>query len=317
MAKLFRDDASNLAGRRVLLTDRGELAPAETRTERRGGRGRRRLSATFLPSLRGRRDGAAHVSAQDFPLAVRRRIAFLNPKLECSRNGTNASRRFLLTNGLVREHESREILRLLAGALAEPGSAKNPEAVRWAALKAMMRIVADEDLSPAAVAEIGVLVPARRGWIRAGEALFGAWPGTAGRELEDLFERAAGCSRELNVQAGNLLRPYADWQIAPADRQHWVAFLTKAGVVDHLRPVSAFLGPPPRVEGRFIADALAQRPLIGRAQRDAWRALMSRELNHLPNQYTPYSVRDAYRFPGQADYRKCSYLLVWSSRNIE
>ena len=61
------DDASSLAGRRVLLTDRGELAPPETRTERRrGGRGKRRLTATFLLSLGGREGGAAPVSAKTF-----------------------------------------------------------------------------------------------------------------------------------------------------------------------------------------------------------------------------------------------------------
>jgi hypothetical protein len=166
-----------------------------------------------------------------------------------------------------------------------------------------MRIVADEDLSAAAVAEINVHVPARRGWIRASEALFSAWPGTAGRELEDLFERAAGCSRELDEQARNLLIPYAEWRIAAGDRDRWVRFLTRAGVVDHLRPVPAFSGPPPRTEGRSIADALAQRSPIDRVQRNAWYALMTHELLNLPNQYTPYSARDAYRLPGQADHQ--------------
>ena len=112
--------------------------------------------------------------------------------LELATEGTSVARRFLLASGLVREHESREILRLLSSAISDPGETRDPEGLRWEALTAMMRIVAAEGTADGVVADINPLVPTREGWSRASSAYFsGRWPDTRGSDIEALFERAA------------------------------------------------------------------------------------------------------------------------------
>ena len=225
LAGLFYEEPGLLHGRRLLLTEAGDLDQTDGPRRGRGGR-RRRLSAVFLPPLRST-DGLTAAPAERLPLAVRRRIAYVDQRLELARNGASAARRFLVGGRLLREHDTREILRMLAGAIADPGAAKDPERLRWDALAAMMAIVTDEDSSAAMVREIGPLVPTRSGWSRASEAFFGRWAGTQGNELQDLFEAVQGVSEELDEHAGRLLIPYRDWRVRPAHEQ-WVSFLHKA-----------------------------------------------------------------------------------------
>lgn len=299
LAGLFAQEPALLHGRALLLTEAGDLDQTDGPRQGRGGRRRLRLGAVFLPPLRGA-DGRTAAPAERLPLAVRRRIAYIDQRLEIAREGGSAARRFLAASRLVRDHDTREILRMLAGAIADPGAAKDPEKLRWDALAAMMGIVTDEDSSPTMVREIGPLVPTRSGWARAGEAFFGRWAGTQGHELQDLFEQAQGVSEELDAHAGRLLIPYRDWKVSPAYDQ-WIRFLEKAGVADHLRPIPAFTGTPPRSEPWGLPKALSQRVAIGGEQAALWRDSMGNAAA-LDNQLTAYTATEAFRLPGQADW---------------
>jgi hypothetical protein len=183
LASQFAHEPALLHGRTLLLTEAGELDETDDPRQARGRR-RARLSAVFLPPIRGV-DGKSPTTADKLPLAVRRRIAYLNRDLEIARDGTSPARRFLANANLIRDHDTREILRMLAGAIAEPGAVKDPDQLRWDALAAIMSIVIDEDSSGAMVADIGILVPTRSGWIRATDAFFGSWTGSHGHELQD------------------------------------------------------------------------------------------------------------------------------------
>jgi hypothetical protein len=297
LAQLFRSDPAALAGRNLLLTARGELAPTgggEARAKR--GARRKRLSAVFLPPLRG----AAEVAA--LPRAVNRRLDYVDAGLEMAREGANAARRFLLSANLVRDHESREILRLLAAAMHEPGEVKDPDVLRWEALTAMMRIVTAEDTADGVVLELPTLVPARAGWIRASTAYFSSrWAGEASLGLDRLFDDAAGLSAELDTHAGRRLVPFADWEVKAGDRDAWVKFLRKSGVVDHLRPVPAFAGTAPREMGYMLAPALARRAGLPTGQTAAWERRMQ-TASALANPNTIYTVSGAMRLPGQLDH---------------
>lgn len=297
LASMFLLDAALLQGRPLLRTATGELE--ETGGPRRNG-SKVRLSSTFLPPLRSA-GAAAAVSVDKLPPAVRRRLGYVDPALEIASDGASVARRFLVSSNLIREHETREILRLLAAAIAEPGAVKDPEALRWAALNAMMEIVIGEDSSAATVGDITLLVPARGGWRRAAEAFFGSWNGTRGKELQSFFADIAGISGELDSLAENVLLPYRDWQVPAGRQENWVNFLRKAGVADHLRALAVFSGPPPRSEPYRLATALTQRAGLGDEQTALWRTHMS-ESSALPNPQTHYTVRDAYRLPGQADW---------------
>lgn len=301
LASQFAHEPALLHGRALLLTEGGELD--ETDGPRQGrGRRRARLSAVFLPPIRGA-DGKAPTTADKLPLAVRRRIAYLDRGLELARDGSSPSRRFLANANLIRDHDTREILRMLAGAIAEPGSVKDPDQLRWEALATIMSIVVDEDSSGGMVADIGILVPTRSGWIRANEAFFGSWTGTHGHELQDLFDQAAGLSTELDEHSTRLLIPYREWRVPPGSLNDWIIFLRKAGVAEQLRPLAAFAGPPPRSEPYGLATALAQRVSLGDEQTKLWRERMG-SYGALPNPQTPYTATDAFRLPGQADWRQ-------------
>ncbi len=299
LASQFISEPALLHGRNLLLTAAGELDETDGPRQARGRR-RARLSAVFLPPIRGVESRTA-TAADKLPLAVKRRIAYLNVKLEVARDGTSPARRFLANANLIRDHDTREILRVLAGAIADPGAVKDPDQLRWEALAAIMAIVAEEDSSGSMVADIGILVPTQSGWIRATEAFFGSWSGTHGRELEDLFAGAAGLSSELDEHATRLLLPYRDWQVPAGAYDNWIIFLHKSGVVDHLRPLAAFSGPPPRSEPFGLPTALAQRAPLGDEQTKLWRERMG-SYAALPNPQTPYTATDAFRLPGQADW---------------
>ena len=295
LATLLKDDAKALPGRKLLLTARGEVEATEITVETRPGR-RRRLSAIFLPPLRGAERHEA------LPRTVQRRLAYLDPMLEIARDGSSAARQFLLSARLVRDHESREILRLLAGAIAEPGDTRDPEALRWEALSAMMRIVTAEDMSASSVEEINPLVPTFHGWSRAGSAYFGAgWHETGGSGLQRLFDSARGISTELDQHSLRMLRPYGDWQVGSGELRAWVDFLRKAGVRDVLRPVPAYSGPGPRVFPGQLAQELSRRAGLPEDQSAAWLTLMGSG-GDVPNPQTPRTASEVMRLPGQLDF---------------
>lgn len=305
LAELFRDEHAALAGRRLLLTARGDLERTETVEPVRGSR-KRRLSAVFLPARRGT---SSH-TAVALPKTVQRRLSFMHGDLELSIEGTSPARRFLLTSTLVREHESREILRLLSVAISDPGETRDAEGLRWEALTAMMRIVDSEDTAGGVVAEINPLVPTRDGWSRASGAYFsGRWPGTRGHDLEALFERAVGISAELDQHGSRSLRRYADWPVAPNERDMWVAFLKKAGVTDILRPVPVIAGPSPREYPAHLQAILAQRSGLPERQRRVWLESMGNGWA-VTNPQTPYSANNLVRLPGQLDHDRLAPVVA-------
>ena len=302
LSQLFQNDAEALAGRRLLLTARGEVHSTESGVaqSRKMRSRRRKLSAVFLPPIRGG-DQKAKV-ATELPRAVQRRVAYLAPELEVASDGASPARRFLISAGLIREHETREILRLLATAMLEVGEVKDPEAFRWEALVAMMKIVKADDTSDRVVTELNPLVPTREGWSRANVSYFsGRWAGANSTNLERLFEQAHGISAELDAHARFLLRPYADWDLPAQDRKTWADFLRKAGVVDHLRPVPAITGTAPRAYPSSLPAALVRRAGLPANQTQAWGALMAAQ-RYLPNPHTDYTASNVYRLPGQLDF---------------
>jgi len=294
---LFKDAGEALHGRKLLLTARRQLDLTDAPILARGKR--RRLSAVFLPPLR---DVDSAEVLKNLPRNVQRRIAYLHPDLELSRDRTSLARRFFVGNGLLREYESREILRLLANAISAPGETQDPDGLRWQALTVMMQIVVGEDIADAIVAELNVHVPTRQGWSRANVAYLGdSWKRKSGGGLERLFDRAAGISTELDNHAERVLRRYADWPIASGNRDNWETFLLKAGVSDTLRPVPALSGSAPRACPHALASTLATRAGLPKDQTDCWKALMGRG-NNLANPQTIYTAISAMRAPGQLDF---------------
>ncbi|ESY96674.1 ATP-binding protein [Mesorhizobium sp. LNHC229A00] len=298
LPELLPNAGERLQGRPILLTDRNELVLTEAPVPDEQVRVRRRLSTVFLPPLRQ----ASALLA--LPVAVSRRMTYLNGALACVSDGANPGRKFLVGANLVREYDRREILRVIAGVIIDPGQAKDPDQARWEALTAILTICTGEGGSIAEADEIGLRVPARAGWVRATEAFFGGWAGTRSHELDDLFDKVSLVSAELASLSDYRLVPYTQWNVPPGKREAWIAFLKKAGVVDHLRPLQTIAGQPVRAQGNSVISALAGRKLaLSDDQQKAWIKRLASEAN-LPNPLTEYTVRDAWRFPGQADYKE-------------
>ncbi len=291
---LLPNAGAKLQGRAILLTERHELALAEGPAGE-VKRGRKRLSSVFMPPLRGLS------GALTLPAAVQRRITYVNSKLACALDGSNPARRFLTGFALAREYDRREILRVMTGIIAEPGQAKDRDASRWETLNAILALCSGEG-GFGDVAEIGLIVPTRDGWIRADEAFFGDWPGTKSEDLDLLLKKAGPVSPELQALSGKRLVPYKDWNVGSGERDAWVSLLRRAGVSDHLRPIPVLRRPPVRSNGNNLSWALSQRELrVSPEQKAAWGRQL-RDQSQVANPQTLYTVRDAWRLPGQADY---------------
>ncbi|TBC13026.1 sacsin N-terminal ATP-binding-like domain-containing protein [Rhizobium ruizarguesonis] len=296
LGRIFASKPDQLLGLRILLTERNDLVATEAPVTAASKRRPKRLSAMFLPPLRGGE------SRTDLPRAVRQRLAYLHPELELCRSSSVTVRGVLVASGVVREHQARELLRLLSTAIEETGAAADPEALRWDALRAIMRIAREEQVADSVVSDLNLRIPGRNEWIRADIAYFGrGWQGTDGARLEAMLVEAQGLSAELDAQAEFLIKPYRDWNVASGDQKDWISFLQHAGVRDHLRPFLAFAGAPPRSHYGPPFDEMRRRAALPPDQTSAWSAAIGVPGDY-PNPMTPYSITGAYRLPGQADF---------------
>ena len=311
LERLFCDTPEVLFGRRLMLTANDRLVPAERPEERpRQRRKKDTRSALFFPPVRG----AERRLKKQLPAAVQRRINFLHPNLECSRERSEHAevRRFLEHNQLVRRNDAREFLRVLAGAMADPGRIQDVDSFRWSALQVALDMVEPVDVG-SWLGEMHVPVPTRGGWIPADRAYLGSeWPKTRGRhcspgrDLEDLIVRARNESREIASLEDALIVPLLDWRLETRDYHRCRQFLVACGAMDHLRPMRVGRGRPPKVNGGELAGALTRWSGLNEQSRHVWRQDLAPAGRALPNPYTLYSAEVPWRLPGQDDYREFS-----------
>ena len=312
LERLFRNSPEVLFGRRLMLAANDRLVPAEhpkERPRRRRKKGTR--SALFFPPIRG----VERRLKKQLPPAVQRRINFLHPNLECSRERSKHAevRRFLEQNQLVRRHDAREFLRVLAGAMTDPGRIKDADSFRWSALQVALDLVEPVDIG-SWLGELHVPVPTRDGWIPADRAYLGSeWSKptgrrySRGRDLEDLIARARSESREIASLENAFIVPLSDWGVETRGWDSCRQFLVACGAMDHLRPVRVGRGRPPKVNGGELAGALVRWSGLNEQNRHLWHQDLSAAGRVLPNPYTLYSTEGpVWRLPGQDDYREFS-----------
>src|SRR5205085_7436578 len=170
VASLLPRNAAALAQKRILLTSNRELVPAgseDTSTNRR-----RRLSSTFMPPRREVGSSAQPVSG--LPRAVYRRVRYLHPNLQCAQDASSNAHHFLTDSGLVREYDTREIVRVLAGVLAHPGESQNIETTRWACLNAIFQLTHRDGVPPDYLRQLRLKAPTGEGWSEATQSYLGA-----------------------------------------------------------------------------------------------------------------------------------------------
>ena len=308
LASMFEECPEQLAGRRIMLAANDSLVRAETVEHRLA---RRRRSALFFPPTRG---SEPQLKSQ-LPKAVRRRINFLHPRLECSRERTSHAevRRFFESNQLVRRHDAREFLRVLAGAMADPGRIRDVDAFRWSALQVALDMVEPAEVG-GWLSELGVLVPTASGWQRGDRAYLGRdWPrqeerlGTAGDDLERLVSESHGESSQLGDVADALVAPISDWKMGLHSYTRCKQFLVACGALDHLRPSSVGRGRPPKVRGWQLVEELIRWSGLSERSRQLWRKALQPDAARLPSRTTLYSAEvPIWCLPCQDDYARFS-----------
>ncbi|MXW71074.1 MAG: hypothetical protein F4Z74_06445 [Acidobacteria bacterium] len=308
LARMFDECPEQLVGRRLMLAANDSLVRVENLEERAA---RRRRSAVFFPPVRG---SEQRLKSQ-LPKAVRRRINFLHPKLECSRERSSHAevRRFFESNQLVRRHDAREFLRVLAGAMADPGRIRDAEAFRWSALQVALDMVEPAEIG-GWLNELGVLVPTAGGWKRADRAYLGSgWPkqeerrGSAGDDLERLILESEGVSFQLGHLADALVKPFRDWKVKLQSYTRCRQFLVACGALDHLRPISVGRGRPRKVRGWQLVEELIRWSGMSERNRKLWRDAIQPEAVRLPSHTTFYSAEvPIWCLPGQDHYARFS-----------
>jgi hypothetical protein len=316
LALVFAGNAEALEGRKLLLTESGELATCGRKGQLLAARSG---PVVFFPPTVS--DGA-----EDFnegvntvgrvPAALSRRIAFMHPAFgwtpvnaETRSRPMRPSREFFAAKQLVRPYETQDVLLLVRD---EMGVTQNKrryaDALRFVFAQTRSHGVPAEP----PLASLGLKVPTKRGskngaWIPAHDATFGPeWHGTNGSMLERLLD-AWGESPSMDRLRQTMMAPPSDWPNfrLPVPTEAWVSFLRDLGVRDGLTPTS--LLPEVRDSASVFLDhaEVARRVGLDDEVAGDWMKAARRRGGR------PYYVTVTYALdggvavlPGQGEYRK-------------
>ncbi|MDK0523561.1 DUF3883 domain-containing protein [Streptomyces sp. ML-6] len=285
-----------LEGRRIVLTTGGRPAPA-------GNPG------LFFP----RPDGPT-TTLPGLPPGLADNISFVHA--EIARTGRRTSRRsrgraWLAEQGLVRDYTPQALLDLQGKAMHE--HREDDRTLREHLLFACALWSASLDRHGRGPVVKGLLVPGRKGWIPATEAMFGdGWPGGhsgVDRTLSRFLERTEEVSDALAVAADRVLLPAAEICAGTrTDAQTLRRFLEQQGVRHGLPPTyrvtfqtvkGQLLNHPSRFSGLWA-------PGLDQDERDRWRSTAERWPKRRADLYQTVDYRPVRRkvavLPGQREY---------------
>jgi hypothetical protein len=309
LADVFEHHGDDLQGRRILLDEENELRAAGTT----GNDERADSPSVFFQPVRERAEGVVDIDAADdvrIPKTLRRRIVFLHPQLVWLERVGNTRRKkrarvFLEEHDLVKPYAARSLLEHLRDLLQESRS----KDVSRDALRLAFRLqrTRDYDQRPA-LRDLGLRVPCRGGWVRAGEAHFsGFWPATMGGELERLIELSAGASNDLTAVERTLLLPPDEWPLS-VNAEDWTDFLREAGVRDGLWPITIKRARAQERGWAFEPETVGKQVGLTEPELSRWAQAV------VKNGRGPQHGRGVYRnrtpfysLPGQADYADLSH----------
>ena len=237
VALYFRKYPLPLFGKRFLLSVNGELIAAESAGTIRG---RRKAADVYFPPVRGdsEEEGDFQLPLEQFPVSLQQGFSLLSREIDwlSTSGGYRPARSFFLEAKLVREYNTRDVIRTLAGLTQGDTAQRTKEqALAWA-----FRLWSSgQSLSEKETRAAGFYVPTRGGWRRAETAMFGnGWAACSnGKRLDGFLKSAGVYSGELEAQRECLLLPVVDLPRKSAAEDDWVRFLSAAGVRDYLRPI--------------------------------------------------------------------------------
>ncbi|MCS5515577.1 hypothetical protein NWF32_10625 [Pseudomonas qingdaonensis] len=195
--------------KRFLLGQDGELiASSQIKSKRKT----RTTDIYFPPAARvGAEDenDGEHAPLTRLPKKLHEWFAFVSPQIPwLTKDGYRPAHTFLVNGKLVREYDTRGVMRTLAGIT----SSQAAHGTKMAALEAALRFWL---ISTPEICELKFFLPARQGWVPASEAMFGnGWSSSNGKALETLLQRCSTLSAELAAASGRLLPDFKEWKVA-------------------------------------------------------------------------------------------------------
>lgn len=273
------DTAHELAGKKIILDQRGELRKAMS-----GKGATTRTPVIFLPPEPAD-DGGDPAQATRVPAALARRIVYADGDIDWAKSTAEwYSADDLLTGaGLVHCYGTDELLEIIGGFL----ESRPTQAVQAAALEYGFALYSQ--LGPDqrnALAAIPFTVPTREGkWRPAWTAAFSAaWDTPGGALLERLLRSATDETPQLLELGNQLTAEPVEWPLPVDDRTEWKKFLECVGVADGLPLIRVKAKPR---DGYSLSPPVLSHVLgLNAVTREAWTAEVHWNGGHNP--YTEY-----------------------------
>ncbi|MFF0038859.1 sacsin N-terminal ATP-binding-like domain-containing protein [Streptomyces mirabilis] len=234
----FARTGEELKGRKIVLTVDGKRAPAGD------------------PGVFFRRSDGPSAALPALPPGLAKSISFVHTEIAWA--GRKTSRRsrgrtWLEEQGLVRDYSPKALLEVLGDAMRKVR--EDDEALREHLLFACAIWASSVDRHGKRPVIKGLLVPSRKTWVPATEAMFGdGWTGGHGgidRALVRFFDRTEAVSRDLVAAADRVVRPAQDICAGTrTDAQTLRRFLEQQGVRHGLLPT--YVATSQAVKGQYL-----------------------------------------------------------------
>jgi hypothetical protein len=233
--------AQSLQGRNILVDQDGKLRRAGPWDDH--AKASREPTVFFPPRRAAEGDDEFDDVAEEeeelrVPKTLQRAVCFLHDGIILRRREGATTRRTAVIDllegaNLVERFDRRSILshlrRILRGRVADR---TKRDALRWVYLQHRASRSGLRGLH-----DLGLNVPTRGGWRPARRAFFsGEWPGTQGRELEQLLADESTAASSLAELRDELLLGPKEWPVAVESVDRWREFLVTIGVRDGLWP---------------------------------------------------------------------------------
>jgi hypothetical protein len=307
IAQYLRLSPAVLFGRKFLLSINGDLIAAELNE---GSNRRRRAADVYFPPVMtvdadtDDAESRKQLPLEQFPVSLKHGFALLSRDIPWNNptGGYRPARAFFLEAKIVREYDTRDVIRTLAGITVSEASERTKEqALEWAfRLWSSGRSLSDKETRGA-----GFFVPTRTGWKSCEAAMFGqGWAGVInGKRLEGFLKAASEQSSELEELRGSLLPTFSDWPVAHGGEDEWIRFLNAAGVREYLRPV----GGEARIQKdgqcrTLITELVRASTAIPVASATLWQAVLIKAAQDVRFPTVSYRADFApWRIPGQTE----------------
>ncbi|OBG44547.1 DUF3883 domain-containing protein [Mycolicibacterium fortuitum] len=271
--------ASELAGKKVILDQKGELRKAMS-----GEGATTKAPVIFLPPEPGD-DGGDPAQPTRVPAVLARRIVYAHNDIDWAKSTGKwyATDDLLTEAGLVHRYGTDELLEIIGGFL----ESRPTQAVQAAALEYGFELYSQ--LAPNqrnTLAAVPFTVPTREGkWRSARTAAFSAaWDTPGGVLLERLLRLATDETPQLLELGSQLTAEPAEWALTVDDLTEWKKFLECIGVTDGLPLIRVEAGP---CSGYSLSPSvLSLRLGLNAVTREAWITEVRWDGGHNP--YTDY-----------------------------